>query len=336
MYSTVEVSRDEWEKLIAGYTEANFLQSWQYGDTQAALGHRITRRKIVQGDQTLGIFSAIIKNAKRGRFLEIAGGPLLDWQNEDLVSGLTRLIFDVAREYNCVFARFRPQSLDDSDLSVMLRLHGARLSPMHVTADHTSVIDLALGSDKILENMRQQTRYEVRRSAKRDIEITTDVSPAAIEEFYKLQAETAKRQGFLPPSKKYLSSLMENFAGHAVIYRASKNGHLLNLALVVEYGVEADYLEAASTADARREPGAYAIIWQAILDAKAKNLQRLNLWGIAPPEMPNHRYAGVTTFKQGFGGDTVSYLAPHDVVVQPLRYQLNHLIEIVRKKRRHL
>ena len=330
------IDRETWNNRIVHFPEANFLQSWQYGETQIEVGHQVLRYEITDDNKSVGLVQVAIKNAKRGRFMEIAGGPLIDWGNLSLVSDTIAALKGLGREQNCVFVRFRAQCPDTEDLREVLQKLGCKLSPMHVTADHTSIIDLRPSLDQLLTNMRQQTRYEINRSARRGITVETAKDASFIDEFYQIQSETARRQGFIPPSKRYLNALYENFGEHIKLYRASKDSALLNLAIVVNFGHEAAYLEAASTEDARREPGSYAIIWQAIRDAKSENLERFNLWGIAPPNSPNHRYAGVTTFKHGFGGNDMAYLPPHDIVIKPLHYQLNHLVEIIRKKRRHL
>ena len=129
---------------------------------------------------------------------------------------------------------------------------------------------------------------------------------------------------------------MTAFGDKARIYRAEKDGVLLNLALVLFFGEEADYFEAASTPDSRQYPGAYAVQWQAIRDARDMGKTRYNFWGIAASDDPAHRYAGVTTFKRGFGGQDVSYVPAYDLVIDNLRYSKNWLIETMRKKRRKL
>ena len=99
---------------------------------------------------------------------------------------------------------------------------------------------------------------------------------------------------------------------------------------------EAVYHEAASTEEGRKYPGAYALQWQVIRDAKDLGIKRYNLFGIAPPNSPKHRYAGVTTFKTGFGGSKVTYLPAHDLVIRPMHYRFVHMLEMARKKHRHL
>ena len=69
---------------------------------------------------------------------------------------------------------------------------------------------------------------------------------------------------------------------------------------------------------------------------KEKDLKRLNLWGIAPEGQPNHRYAGVTTFKTGFGGEIVEFVPAHDLIVNKIKYLPNLIVETARRKKRHL
>ena len=73
-----------------------------------------------------------------------------------------------------------------------------------------------------------------------------------------------------------------------------------------------------------------------IQDLQSLKIQRFNLWGIAPDGQKQHRYAGVTTFKTGFGGEIVEFVPAQDIVIKRGRYLINLLIETIRKKKRHL
>ena len=106
--------------------------------------------------------------------------------------------------------------------------------------------------------------------------------------------------------------------------------------MIIGGGKEADYYEAASTPLNRKMPGAYALLWQAMKDLKKAGYERFNLWGIAPAGQPNHRYAGVTTFKTGFGGEIIEYVPAHDLIISKAGYLKDLIVETARKKRRHL
>ncbi len=321
----------QWNQFTKMRAEANFLQSWEWGEAHIAQGFEILRHQLVIDGSVQAVVLGIIKHARRGTYLEIAGGPLVDWDNKEVVEILMAGITRYAREHECVFVRIRPQAQN-----VDLAQYGGRSAQMHLHAEHTSILDISPGLDTLLEQMRQQTRYEVKRAARRDIEVHTENSQEALNRFTDMQAATAARQGFVPSSPAFLADVMHAFGEHATIYEAYKEGALLNSALVLSWGNEADYFEAASIPEARKEPGAYAILWQAILNAKTSGATRFNFWGVAPNDNPHHRYAKVTTFKRGFGGADVTYTHAHDFVIRPLAYTKNWIVETVRKRRRKL
>ena len=309
--------------------ERNFLQSKVWAKTNRLIGH-----EVIEKDDVV----MIVKNAKRGRYLEIPGGPVIDYQDEKAVAATRELIAKTAKEHRCVFVRFRPQLLDTPEnRRILTEKFKARRAPMHLAAEHTVIIDLTKSEDDILKSMRRQTRYEVRRADKLGITVTSGNSEELFREFHQVQSETASRQHFVPPDLKTLMAEREAFGKNAKIYIATtKDGEKIAYGLILIHGHEAEYYEAASTDLNRKLPGAYALEWQVIKDLKKQKIKRYNLWGIAPPNQPHHRYAGVTTFKTGFGGEIVTYVPAHDIIINKLRYTPDYLIETIRKKRRHL
>jgi len=209
---------------------------------------------------------------------------------------------------------------------------------MHLHAQNTVILDLQKSEEELLMAMRRQTRYEVRRAEKLGLKVSEDSSEAAFREFHRVQSETAKRQGFIPPSERELLAERATFSpDHLKLYKVTTEvGEPVAYGLILAYGAEAAYFEAASTELNRKLPGAYALLWRAIRDLKAAGYTRFNLWGIAPPGAEHHRYSGVTTFKTGFGGEIIEYLPAEDIVLNKLRYKLDELVETARKKKRNL
>lgn len=322
-----------WAEIVKKYPEANFLQSPEYGLMNEILGCKTFTEDFEKKAYAL----MIVRDAKRGRYLEIPCGPLIDWGDQKLVKKVFVKITEIARNEKCVFVRIRPQLEANEKNLKMLEKLGFKKSPMHLAAEHTVMIDLNKTEDELLANMRRQTRYEVRRADKLGIKITRGNDKAIFEEFHAVQAETAKRQNFIPPNMKTLYAEKEAFSDNIMIYRAiDSENRAVAYGLMIKNGKEADYYEAASTELNRKLPGAYAIIWQAMKDFKAEGYERFNLWGIAPAGQPNHRYAGVTTFKTGFGGAVTEFVPAHDLVISKIKYMKNLTVETVRKKRRHL
>lgn len=345
---------NKWTEITERFTEANFLQSPEYGKM-----NEILKNKVIYEDfNGAGWAVMIVRNAKRGRYLEIPCGPLLDWKNQAEVKAAFDRIREIAKQEKCVFVRIRPQLVKNEENLKILTDLGLKKSPMHLAAEHTVIIDLNKSEDELLNEMRRQTRYEVRRAGKLGIEVICDNSEEIFREFFKIQAETAARQKFIPPSFKTLLAEKEAFGKNAQIYvarikdedsngarsetpkkqgsEAKNNTKAIAYGLIIKNGKEADYYEAASTELNHKLPGAYALLWQAMKDLKKEGYTRFNLWGIAPPNQPDHRYAGVTTFKTGFGGEIVEFVPAHDLVISKIKYLKNLIVETARKKWRHL
>ncbi len=338
----------KWQNILEKYPEANFLQSPEYGRMNEILGCKV----VIDDFEGLGWALMIVRNAKRGRYLEIPCGPLIDWNDKVARKNVLAQIAKIGKAEKCVFVRMRPQlTTTDENLKILENL-GMKKSPMHLAAEHTVMLDLTKSLDAILADMRRQTRYEVRQSEKIGIEVTSSDSVEIFKNFHTCQVETAKRQGFVPPSLDVLMAEREAFAGNIRIYTASapknnnatfvakypdiENGALIAYGMIIGGGKEADYYEAASTLLNRRVPGAYALLWQAIKDLKEAGYERFNLWGIAPPGQTQHRYAGVTTFKTGFGGEVVEFVPAHDLILSRIGYLKDYVVETARKKKRHL
>lgn len=321
------------DEVVKKYPEANFLQSPEYGKMNELLGDKV----ITSDFGGVGHALMIVRNAKRGRYLEIPCGPLTDWSSKKSVNAVFDEIKKVGKDEKCVFVRIRPQ-LENSEKNLKLLSDlGLKKSPMHLAAEHTVMLDLKKSEDELLADMRRQTRYEVRRAEKFGITVEKSDSEEIFKEFHKIQAATAKRQGFVPPNLKTLLAEKEAFKGSIVIYVAkTEDKKPIAYGMVIKGGKEGDYYEAASTDLNRKLPGAYALLWQAMKDLKAEGYERFNLWGIAPPNQPNHRYAGVTTFKTGFGGEVIEYVPAHDLVLSKVGYLKDYVVEAIRKKKRHL
>lgn len=328
------MGKSDWKAILEKYPEANFLQSPAYGKMHEILGAKV----IVDDFDGQGWALMIVRDAKRGRYLEIPCGPLLDWGDKAIVKAAFAKITEVARQEKCVFVRIRPQLTASKENLQLLEKLGLRESPMHLAAEHTVMVDLTATEDEMLARMRRQTRYEVRRADKLGIEVDKSNSEAVFREFHAVQAETAKRQGFIPPNLDVLLAEREAFSDNIQIYVAytAKREAPIAYGMIIGEGKEADYYEAASTDLNRKLPGAYALLWRAMRDLKKAGYERFNLWGIAPAGQPNHRYAGVTTFKTGFGGEVVEYVPAHDLVISRMGYLKDYVVETARKKRRHL
>ena len=138
-----------WDKIKKEFSEANFLQSPEYGKMNEILGDKV----VTEGFGGRGWALMIVRDAKRGRYLEIPCGPLIDWNDKKLAGEVIRKITEVGKREKCVFVRMRPQLGATEDNSKILENLGLKQSPMHLAAEHTVMIDLTASEEEMLARM---------------------------------------------------------------------------------------------------------------------------------------------------------------------------------------
>lgn len=327
-----------WEKFTLSYTDASFLQSWNWGQMQQNLGKQIFRFGFFQGNKLEGVCQLIKQEAKRGNYLEIPGGPLLDWSKPVYLEEWINLIRQIGFEQNCAFVRLRPQLSDTLANRLLLKNLGFIPAPMHLHAEYTLLLDLDKTEEGLLRQMRKNTRYLIKKAMTiKDLKIIQSQNFKDIESLYQLQLETVQRSHFIPFRKKYFLEEFKTFLKDDQIrlFKAVYKKQVLAAALIIFYGQEAVYHYSGSSTSLRKIPASYLLQWEAIKEAKKRKKKYYNFWGIAPLDQPKHRFAGVSLFKRGFGGQEFSYLHAHDLALKS-KYWLIYLFETLRRLRRGL
>lgn len=329
--------KTEWEHAVTARSEANFLQSWNWGEFHTALEKNVERWLVSSEGTTVALYQTVLEKAKRGSYLTVAGGPLLDWSDTELAAHVVEQLKKSATEQQAVFIRFRPQVVNTDDLAAFFRTQNIIKAPMHLTADLTLQLDLTLSDEEILKNMRKNTRYDVKKAEKLGIQTSISTDPEDIKNFYDIQCDVAKRHNFVPFSYTFFYEQFKAFAQDNLValISSSLDGKLLAQAFVIFYNKEAVYHYGISTDDNAHLPGSYACQWYAIQEAKRRGCVTYNFWGIAPHDQPEHRFAGVSLFKRGFGGVEVEYVPAHDIPCSSM-YTLTSSFEKLRKWKRKL
>lgn len=330
--------RAEWDSFITSHPEANFLQSWDFYEFHQSRGNTIIRRLAKQDDQIIGAYAGVIENAKRGRHLAVAGGPIIDWQNHQLASALVADIREQGIKHHCIFVRIRPQlPLSKQSLELMQKL-GLKKAPIYLSVEFAGILDLTKTETEILTGMRQRLRRALRKAEKAQITIETSTDPKDIKTFYNIQLQTSRRHDFYAFSEDFLTKQFTAFAknGEAVLYTAKLGEEILAQNFMIFYGDEASYHYGVSSELGTKYSGAPLLHMRAMRDARDRGIKRYNFWGIVDENDTKHRFYGVSVFKRGFGVEELKYTPAHDLILHPLKYQKTKLIETIRKIRRHV
>lgn len=327
-----------WEDFLKKHPEVNFLQSWCWGEFHESLGNKTNHTGFFENNKLVGVMLSVVEESRRATYLTVPGGPIIEWSNRLTVELFVQTIKQIANENSCAFVRVRPQIEENKENIHLFESLGFKPAPMHLHAELTNRLDISKPKEELLSNMRKSTRYEIKKAKNLGVEVSDKFDDRSIKMFINLQNETANRQKFVPFSDKFLTRQFETFINNnlAKLYTARLKDKILAQAFIIFYGNEAVYHYGASTEEGRHYPGAYLIQWKAILEAKKRGIKIYNFWGVAPADSSSHRFAGLSLFKRGFGGQDFAYLPAHDLVINRIKYLLNYSIETLRKKSRNL
>jgi len=328
------VSKSSWESFLLKSDQANFLQSWNWGQFHQSLGHKIVRIGFYQKNVLKGVALFIKITAKRGTFLEVPGGPVMSWNQNNLKYFINQAKI-LAKKETAKFVRLRPNAPKTPENLKLLKIAGLIASPMHLHAQTTWVLDLSQSEQDLLKNMRKNTRYNIKKAQKLGVKIKKSLELKDIDILYNLQLETVKRKDFVPFSREYFKNQLKALKNDNQIqlFKAVYKGKVLAISFIIFYGPEAVYHYSGSSSQDRHIPASYLLQWQAIKEAKNRGLKQYNFWGYT--DNPKHRFYGPSLFKKGFGGHRIDYLPAHDLIINK-SYWLTYFFESFRKKWRRL
>lgn len=331
-------SRSAWDGYVSSLPEANFLQSWDFYEFHKARGKKIVRRLVYRGEEIVGAYAGVVETARRGRYLAIAGGPLIDFSDAKMVSSVFSDIREQGRLLGCVFVRVRPQEVMSDNILEVLSNQGLKRAPMYLSVEFAGVLDLNKSEEEILAGASQGFRRKLRKAAKLDVEITADTSDESIKEFCRLEKLHAERQKYVAFSGDFLKKQFEAFreGGEVLIYTAKYEGETLAQNFMIFYGPEASYHYGVSSELGTKYSAAPLLHMAAMEEARKRGCIRYNLWGIVKPDEKSHRFYGVSEFKRSFGCEELRYTPAHDMILKPLQYQKTKLVESARKRIRHV
>lgn len=316
------LEKNKWEKELLRFENVSFLQSWNAGEFQKKLGHKLLRLAVNDKNATFALAQVYIVKSKFFSFLYCPRGPLA--VNLPSLNLLLKHLKTYALENTLDYILIEPDRA--------LNLKDFRQDSHHTQPMHTLILSLKPDLETLYSSVRKTARYLIKGAKAKNIKITTSTALSDFKDFEKLLIETASRQKFLPHTISYLKKQFSFFAEKNIVklYLAKNASQTLASAIILNYGKTAVYLHAASNHLGRRLGASQLLVWTAIEDAKNNGLEAFDFWGIAKDDNPNDPWYGITIFKKGFGGDVVPYPGSFIFPVNNLKYNLYRLITFLR------
>lgn len=294
-----------------------FLQGPHWAEFQRALG-----RTVHQQSGPGWSFLAVEETNPAGKLLYAPYGPVA----ESLVAFDAALaaLTALAQSSGAVFVRIEPVSAGfrPSEADAVLRSRGLLPAPANQQPELSWIVDVDRDFKDVLADMKPVNRNLYRNIHKKGVTFRSTQDPAEVSVLLDFLHMTAARNGFKPQSDEYLSQVARSLmpSGAATLFIAELEGAPIAAALAYDSADTRTYAHAALDDTHRKLSAGIPLLVTLIADAKAKGLQHVDLWGVAPADQPDHKWAGFTAFKKSFGGREVAYPGTWDLPVRKLRY----------------
>jgi lipid II:glycine glycyltransferase (peptidoglycan interpeptide bridge formation enzyme) len=113
---------------------------------------------------------------------------------------------------------------------------------------------------------------------------------------------------------------------------AEHHGKVLAAHILISFGRTVTYAHGASSSERRELMAPHLLQWASIMRAKEQGFSQYDFFGVAPvpsrvltavsARTSPHPWAGITRFKEGFGGQRVSFPGAYDFAVGSVGYWL--------------
>lgn len=305
----------------------NFWQSLERKQYLEALGKEV---RIYVSEKSTQIHASALVTIDR----TIGGLSTWDISRGPIGDGRTELIDHIitdAKKGKCLAVYFSPIRMIDF----------GKKSTRHIHCEATRLIDLTVSHEKILKQMKQKGRYNIKIAHKHDVTVEESND---IDAFYELVKKTGKRDGFATLSKSTYQSFLDHLPGSFLLLAYDKEtptpeqssvqgaAEPIGGVLSVIWGKRSIYYYGASNHTQRALMAPYLLQWESMQLCQKKGCTEYDLLGIAPPNADsNHPWAGISNFKEKFGGEVVLYPSERMVVLKPLMHQLLHIKRVLLK-----
>lgn len=309
------------------YLQAHILQRGEWGIFQQALGH-IVFYAYGEGWSWL----AILEKRRLGSRLYCPYGPTVT-SAKALREALAAL--RACGTANAVtYLRVEPQGpLHERDLSRLGLLSAHRA----IQPRYTWVKDLQASEEELLAEMSATNRNLYRTAGKKGLTFRVSTDPHETPLFIDMMHEVAGHNGITIHPDQYYKLMTKTLMplDALKLYVAEHKGKPVATALVLDSPTTRYYAHAASFFAARKLHPGTPLVAQMIFDAKRDGKTAFDFYGIAPPDEPNHRWAGFTQFKQSFGGHIMHRHGTWELPCRSGAYGLyraaTHLANVLRK-----
>jgi len=319
--------RAAWNQFVACSQASPILQSYEWGELKSCSGWQPIRIAVFDGGEIIAgasILKRKIPYLSRSIFYA-PRGPILDFKDGKVFDKLLEAIVLEAEKYKAILIKIDPFVLEENkEVIQMLKSRGFIRKRKQIQPRATLHIDLTKNLEDIIASFEEKTRYNVKLSKRKGVNITEASNDEGMEIFYKMYRETGTRDRFLIHPASYYRHIKKLIIdkGFGNIFLAHYEGSPIAGVLIFTFGEKVWYMYGASKREHRNVMPNHALHWHVIKWAKEKGFKIYDLWGIPVKPSEDHPLWGVYRFKKGFNGRLTKLIGVYDKPLNSIYYHV--------------
>lgn len=235
----VNVSAQEHDAFVKSHPLCNLLQSSDWAKVKENWGNKIVG--VYENGKLVASALVLIKYLPlKFTMFYIPRGPIMDYENERLVSYFMKELTKWAKKYNCLFVKMDPgihisdykikeERVDNypiCDIAIANMKKAGAIHQGFATYIEESIQPRfqanVYKTDTFMEDLPRHTRRLIKDALKRDVKVVkADIS--RIQEFADVVALTEKRKNVALRNQEYFTQLMDIYKEDAYLFLAEVN-----------------------------------------------------------------------------------------------------------------
>lgn len=319
-----------WDRFVEAQPEAGFMQSSAWARVRAGVGYEHFAVTLKDGDSVVGGALVGKWTYAPGRcFYYIQDGPLLPADPGFAAEVWEAVMQSVERHRRADTARVSHLRIEPRWPALPAFVQGFApplAADGYTEPRHTLCIDLRASDDELLAQMKPKGRYNVRVARQHGVAVVEDHSARGVADFLRIQRRTADRHAIDAKPPSYFRTMLAEFEAprRVRLFFAEYRGRRLATALVVTFGRRATYFYGGSLVLHRHVMAPYLLHFEIMRAMQQAGCDAYDLWGVAPPDQPDHAWRDISTFKRKFGGAEVALVPTLDRVFDAAAYRRDH------------
>lgn len=294
----------KYESYIKGFEGASLMQSTKWTKVKSNWDWEAVY--VEDNGSIVGAMTILIQKISFGNytFMYAPRGPVCDINNTEVVNELLKEVDILAKRHKAYLFKFDPAIKYNEEIITKYRKLGLKVYGKNVDKDkliqplHDAVLSIeSKTEDVLLKEFSEKTRYNIRLSERKGVEVYYSNSKEDLKTFYEIYKITTIRDNIGCRPYEYFERMLDAYSEDEIrIYISKHENDKLSAAIATNFGKELFYLYGASSNVKRNLMPNYAMQWAMIKWGLETKCKKYNFGGILNMDPSN----GLFKFKNGF------------------------------------